>query len=397
MAEVGDYDENTPLIDDKNDDENAAGGNVTTGFDVPQSSSTPRHRTTTMNEPSETHSWLDDVTNRPSLSTTFTAENEIDKEFPYADKNKIKYMMDDKGRVKVGLIEPKKSYYSLLTKVPGKDAEYQINKSIPKEVLRALGESRREKIEKEIKIISNQININKDLYEREGFNQTEKNKARERAQMGIATRADLNKELKQLKNGEYTRQGGAQTMPLEVFQKYEYIRQERERELQQERQELEIFINDENAPLVQREQSENRIIEIDQEVNAIENERETEIEKLSIRERLVEKIKWLAEKIKSFFKKYGLVTAIFLSAGMTILVVVEEITKALKASGKAMRNGIKTLGSKLGSLLPGLIGTIVSFLFKTAGQVIGFVAEHTWLLILAAVVFIFEIYIKRRG
>ena len=181
MAEFGDYDENTPLIDDKNDDdkndENAAGGNVTTGFDVPQSSSTPRHCTTTMNAPSESHSWLEDVTNRPYLSTTFTAENEINKEFPYADKNKIKYMMNEKGRVKVGLIEPKKPYYPLLTKVPGKDAEYQINKNLPKDVLWALGKSRREEIENEIKTISN-----KDFAERLS-NQTGKNKARERAQI----------------------------------------------------------------------------------------------------------------------------------------------------------------------------------------------------------------------
>ena len=147
---MAEFDENTPLLDDKNDDdknddENATGGNVTTGFDVPQSSSTPRHRTTTMNAPTETHSWFEVVSNRPSFTTTFTAEAEINKEFPFADKNKIKYMIDENGRVKVGLIEPKKPYYPLLTKVPGKDAEYQINKNLPKEVLRALGKSCREK------------------------------------------------------------------------------------------------------------------------------------------------------------------------------------------------------------------------------------------------------------
>ena len=209
MAEFGDFNEKTPLIDDKNDDdkndddendddENAAGGNVTTGFDVPQSSSTPRHRTTTMNAPSETASWLEDVTNRPSLSTTFTAENEINKEFPHADKNKIKFMMDEKGRVKVGLIEPKKPYYPLLTKVPGKDADYQISKSIPKEVLRAPGKGRREEIEIQIKILTADIAFNKNYVEQTS-NPQEKIRARERLQMQIAKRADLNKELEQLK------------------------------------------------------------------------------------------------------------------------------------------------------------------------------------------------------
>ena len=82
--------------------------------------------------------------------------------------------------------------------------------------------------------------------------------------------------------------------------------------------------------------------------------------------------------------------------GITIGAVVGSITKALKATGKAIGNGLKDIGAKIGSLLPGLIGSVVSFLFKTAGQAIGFLAEHTWLLILAAVVFIFEKYIKKR-
>ena len=386
MAEVGDFDEKTPLFDYKNDDddENSAGGNTTTGFDVPQSSSTPRHCTTTMNAPSEAHSWFKDVSNRPYFSTSLTAEAEINKEFPFADKNKIKYMMDDKGRVKVGLIEPKKPYYILLTKVPGKDADYQINKSIPKEVLRALGKSRREEIENEIKEISADIDFNKNFVEKTSI-LTEKKRAQERIQMKLAKRADLIKELEQLKKGEYTRQGGGQTISLEVFQQHENNRQERERELQQERQEQEIILNDENTPIVQRELSEERVIEIDQEVNAIENERKTEVEKLSLRDRI-------REKVKAIFKKYGVtVTAIFLAAGVTIGAVISTITNALKSMGQQMANGLKMVGAKAASALPGLIGTIVSFLFKTAGQAIGFLAEHTWLLILAVVVFIFNV------
>jgi len=46
-------------------------------------------------------------------------------------------------------------------------------------------------------------------------------------------------------------------------------------------------------------------------------------------------------------------------------------------------------------MLPGLIGSIVSFLFKAAGQAIGFLAEHTWLIFLAVVAFLFEKYLKK--
>ena len=89
-------------------------------------------------------------------------------------------------------------------------------------------------------------------------------------------------------------------------------------------------------------------------------------------------------------------SAIFLAAGITIGAVVGAITNALKSMGNQIANGLKTVGAKAASALPGLISAIVSFLFKTAGQAIGYLAEHTWLLILAAVVFIFEKYIKRR-
>ena len=61
-----------------------------------------------------------------------------------------------------------------------------------------------------------------------------------------------------------------------------------------------------------------------------------------------------------------------------------------------MAGGLKEIGAKLGSLLPGLIGQVAHFLFNTAANAVGFLAEHTWLIILAVVAFIFEKYIKKR-
>ena len=105
----------------------------------------------------------------------------------------------------------------------------------------------------------------------------------------------------------------------------------------------------------------------------------------------------LREKIKEIFKKHGVtLTAILLATGITIGTVVSAVTKALKATGKAMASGLKEIGAKLGSLLPGLIGQVAHFLFNTAAKAVGFLAEHTWLLILAVVAFVFEQYIKKR-
>ena len=121
-------------------------------------------------------------------------------------------------------------------------------------------------------------------------------------------------------------------------------------------------------------------------------QREEEIGQLTTQIEGMEREKPFREKIKDIFTKHG----VTLPAGVSIGAVICAITKALKATGKALGNGLKEIGKKTTSLLPGLLGSIVSFLFKAAGQAIGFLAEHTWLLILAVVAFLMESYIKKR-
>jgi len=70
---------------------------------------------------------------------------------------------------------------------------------------------------------------------------------------------------------------------------------------------------------------------------------------------------------------------------------VSTVTKALAATGKAMGASLKEIGAKLGSMQP-----CCELSFQTAGKVVSYLAEHTWLLILAAVAFLFEKYIKKR-
>ena len=43
-----------------------------------------------------------------------------------------------------------------------------------------------------------------------------------------------------------------------------------------------------------------------------------------------------------------------------------------------------------------MIGATASFLFKTAGEVIGFLGKHAWLLIVAVVIFIVEQFKNKR-
>ena len=157
-------------------------------------------------------------------------------------------------------------------------------------------------------------------------------------------------------------------------------------ELQRKNEEDRVIINDENTSPSEREAAEERVAERQEELARLK----TQIEE---RERAMP----LRERIKEIFKKYGVtVTSILLAAGVTIGAVIGAITSALKATGKEFGNGLKEIGKKTASLLPGLLGSIVSFLFKAAGRAIGFLAEHTWLLILAVVAFLMETYIKKR-
>jgi len=157
-------------------------------------------------------------------------------------------------------------------------------------------------------MLSHGINDNKAMAEDSSASQAEENKARERAKRQIEERVDLQKELDQLKKGVY--QPG-QSIPLQEFQQRDEVRQEREQEIQRERQEQEKIKKDENRPSAEREHGRERIEELDLEQNEIENERERETEQLSLRDRL-------REKVKAIFKKYDFtVTAVSLAVCTT--------------------------------------------------------------------------------
>ena len=129
-----------------------------------------------------------------------------------------------------------------------------------------------------------------------------------------------------------------------------------------------------------REQIRNKAISNVEQLSEIQARKDEILKNLPLRERL-----------KYIFKKYGFTVFAVLSAvGAIIGVIVSNLSKGLSALGKGVSNGLKTLGKKLGEILPGMVGAIVSFLFKTAGQVIGFLGENAWLLIMAVVLYFVE-------
>ena len=86
----------------------------------------------------------------------------------------------------------------------------------------------------------------------------------------------------------------------------------------------------------------------------------------------------LRERIKNIFN----ISAVSVVLG----VIFSSLKGGLSTLGKGVGNGFKAVGKKLGEILPGIVGAIDSFIFKTAGEVISFLGKHAWLLVVAIVV-----------
>ena len=127
----------------------------------------------------------------------------------------------------------------------------------------------------------------------------------------------------------------------------------------------------------------------------IEREREGINERNQENEAIEERLS-LRQRIKEIFKKHGFTAiAVATAIGTVIGVIVSNLKAGLTKVAKGIGNGMKELGKKLGEILPGMIGAIASFLFRTAGEVIGFLAKNAWLLIVGLVVLAVEQFKKK--
>ena len=188
-----------------------------------------------------------------------------------------------------------------------------------------------------------------------------------------------------LRKGETERRLGELKARKDDSQPLDRLKQRAE-ELNQHITEDLRLVEDENTSPSEREAARERL--------AVRNEElKTLNEEIEARERQ----RPLLERVKDIFKKYGwTLQAVVMTVGVVLSVLALAAINGLKAGTKALGNGLKAIGQKLGSLLPGLIGSIVSYIFKAAGQVFSFLAEHAWLLILAVVAFFMERLLKKR-
>ena len=130
--------------------------------------------------------------------------------------------------------------------------------------------------------------------------------------------------------------------------------------------------------------------------NAGERVEEGERQVETARERVNQRLLSLRDRIKEIFKKHGFTVVAVTTAIATVIgVIVSNLKAGLTKVAKGVGNGLKELGAKLGQILPGMVGAIASFIFKTAGEAIGFLAKNAWLLIVGLIVLAVEQFKKR--
>ena len=417
--------EDKGLDDEKDNDDDEQEVNRTQTFE-PTRASTPYHDWEQYEmQPMQEQSGLHDTSyeETPLLGAQAQAQRSWDaltRFFPEASSIDLETTYSKTGRLQVKMAGFGKKAYELFTK--DRSGGQKINPKLTKEIQRSLGRRAEQIIEEDRNTAAQQRQrleeAEKQLQEADKIAAEREKEAQEiqfleeeikKTQAKIDAReneqgsnlegeAELRR-LKQLKKNHQTELENKKKQ-LAVLDKKAKDNEKIKKKVVQERKELREIESKDNA-MEERLNEAKRLDEINEEDRAIINDPDaSEVDKEAAEKRIEARLKGtlpLRERVREILKKYGVtVTAIFLATGITIGAVVGVITNALKSMGNQLANGLKTVGAKAASALPGLIGAIVSFLFKTAGQAIGYLAEHTWLLILAAVVFIFEKYIKKR-
>ena len=194
---------------------------------------------------------------------------------------------------------------------------------------------------------------------------------------------DINKTI--LSKGETERRLGQLKAQKDAIQPLDELKQ-KAAELNEHITEDLRIIEDQNTSPSEREAVRQRLATRKKELELLNEEIEAR-----------ERQRPLLQRVREIFRKYGwTMQAVVLAVGLVLGALALAGLNGLKAGTKAVGRGLKAVGQKLGYLLPGLIGSIVSFIFKAAGQVLSFLGEHAWLLILAVVAFFMETLLKKR-
>ena len=282
--------------------------------------------------------------------------------------------VDDYDRVWVSLTGKRSTKY---VHQPSGRFLNQANKEMPKSLKDALGQSYDEALSLNNQIIEQNEETVRQLSQ---SRREEKLKDLEKQNKTITEKEKVvNKLRDQLEKS--TSPGERKRLDEEISQV--------KRDLAQERSKNQNTMRENNAEIdrLRQQLEDGEDQEVQQHIERLEAENERLGEQ---NEELFSRMS-LRDKVKYIFKKYGLtIFGLLAAVGTVIGVIVSNLKAGLTNVAKGVGNGLKELGKKLGQILPGMVGAIVSFLFKAAGEAVGFLAKHAWLLIMLVVTFAVE-------
>ena len=132
-----------------------------------------------------------------------------------------------------------------------------------------------------------------------------------------------------------------------------------------------------------------------------------------INEIINDKTRSLSERLKELFRRDGVtIGAIITAIGMTISTIILSVFTSPNPSvspptpNPKPPNAVKRLLVKISSwlqelaikalaTLPGVIGSLISFIFKKASEVALFLSQHLIILFLTAIAFIYEYFLTK--
>ena len=141
----------------------------------------------------------------------------------------------------------------------------------------------------------------------------------------------------------------------------------------QQMQALELIERDENRTPEEREAAAEQIQEMATQTQEDVETREVAEQRLGIATK---------EKIKRALLKYGLPAAFAVAVASTVAAIITAL-KGVGAGVKKLGTGLKELGKKMAASVPGLLGTVLSLALKTGGELLKFVGNNIWILVVA--------------
>ena len=88
------------------------------------------------------------------------------------------------------------------------------------------------------------------------------------------------------------------------------------------------------------------------------------------------------EKIKRALLKYGIPVAFAVAIAGTVAAIMSAL-KGVGAGVKKLGAGLTELGKKMAASVPGLLGSVLSLVLKTGGELLKFVGNNIWILVVA--------------